>query len=156
MSSQSHKQKLVTAADADLDMQMIKKFIHEGWPKYAHNLQKSLKPYYGFKDELSESDGIIFRGNQIVIPSSLRSYTRGRLHTSHLGTDSNLRRAKTLCFWPGMKSELQQSYDNCRPCQEYAKRNQKEPFVERKFLDIHFKKLPLIWQPTVVRSISSV
>ena len=94
--SDDYKKKLKEAADADAETQMLKQFIHQGWPKDAHSVEISLRSYYGLRNELSETDGIIFHGNQIVVPGSLRNYTRQRLHTSHLGAASNLRRAKTL------------------------------------------------------------
>ena len=141
--SDDYKKKLKEAADTDEETQILKQYIHQGWPKDAHSVEISLRSYYGLRNELSETDGIVFRGNQIVVPSSLRNYTRQKLHSSHLGAASNIRRAKTLCFWPGMKSELQQLYESCRPCQEYANKNQKEPFTMREIPSYPFQTIAL-------------
>ena len=112
--SYTYKMRLLQASNEDQHIQMLRTFIHDGWPKYTRDVPSSLKPYYGYRTELSEKDGVIFKGDQILVPIGLRNYTKQRLHTSHLGPESNIRRAKSLCFWPGMKNELETIYLNCK------------------------------------------
>ena len=141
--SYTYKMRLLQASNEDQHIQMLRTFIHDGWPKYTRDVPSSLKPYYGYRTELSEKDGVIFKGDQILVPIGLRNYTKQRLHTSHLGPESNIRRAKSLCFWPGMKNELETIYLNCKQCQENARKNQKEPFVQRAIPEYPFQKIGL-------------
>jgi hypothetical protein len=45
------------------------------------------------RDELSVVDGVIVKGEAIFIPKMLRAEMKSRLHSSHLGYDSMMRRA---------------------------------------------------------------
>ena len=40
--------------------------------------------YYAFRDELSTVDGILFKGQRIVIPTSMRAEMLKRIHEGHL------------------------------------------------------------------------
>ena len=39
------------------------------------------------RDELTLQDGLIFKANAVVIPRSLHTDMKARIHSSHLGTD---------------------------------------------------------------------
>ena len=61
-------------------------------------------PYYSFRDTLSHEEGI----QAVLIPESMRSVMKTRLHGAHLGYDNMLRRARRTIFWPGMAAEIKQ------------------------------------------------
>ena len=48
-------------------------------------------PYFDVRDELSEEDGTVFRGNRAVIPASLRHYILERIHSGHIGVGACVR-----------------------------------------------------------------
>ena len=41
--------------------------------------------FWTYQDELSEVDGILLKGEKILIPQSLRSDMLNRIHSTHLG-----------------------------------------------------------------------
>ena len=43
-----------------------------GWPNNQSQIPNVLRPYWIFREELSEANGIILKGEKIVIPSALR------------------------------------------------------------------------------------
>ncbi|KAK3730654.1 hypothetical protein QZH41_011229, partial [Actinostola sp. cb2023] len=49
--------------------------------------------YYCFRDEITLADGLIFKGERVVVPESMRKPLKNHLHMSHLGGDSMLHRA---------------------------------------------------------------
>ena len=65
-------------------------------------MAESQRPYYDYRDELSIENGIVLKGEAILVPKSLRAEMKERAHTSHLGYDSMMRRLKGTLFWPGM------------------------------------------------------
>ena len=58
-----------TASDASL--MILRNTIMQGWPEKRGLVCKEALPYYHFRDEMTVEDGIIFRGDRIVIPKSL-------------------------------------------------------------------------------------
>ena len=78
------------------------------------------------RDELTVQDGVIFRGQRIVVPVSLRRHMKQKLHASHLGAESCLRRARETILWPGMNAEEKELIASCETCRKYETSNQKE------------------------------
>ena len=77
---------------------------------------KETLPYYYCRDEMTVEDGIIFRGDRIVIPESLRPTMKQRVHAGHTGINSCLQRARTYLYWPGMSEEIWQVSQSCETC----------------------------------------
>ena len=97
--------------------------IRNGWPGTKSEVAESQRPYYDYRDELSIENGIVLKGEAILVPKSLRAEMKERAHTSHLGYDSMMRRLKGTLFWPGMAKEIKQLCDACEPCQDLKPRN---------------------------------
>ena len=64
--------------------------------------------YWDMRDELSELNGIILRGERILIPTSMRKEMLERIHQGHMGKEKSKRRARDVLHWPGMGSEIQE------------------------------------------------
>ena len=54
----------------------------------------------------SVQDGIIFRGERAVIPAELRNVLKEKIHSSHLGIEGCLRRAREAIYWPNMNADM--------------------------------------------------
>ena len=114
------------ATKNDKSLQSVLSFILNGWPDSKDGASPEAKPFYDMRDTLSHSEGILLKGEVIVIPCNLRGDMKKRLHSAHLGYDSMMRRARGVIFWPGMAQEIKQLVDCCQPCQELRPRNQRE------------------------------
>ncbi|XP_064624557.1 uncharacterized protein K02A2.6-like [Lineus longissimus] len=114
------------ATKTDTALQAVLPLIQSGWPSKKHSVTYEARPYFDMRHDLSHEDGVILKGEAIVIPYSLRDNMRKRLHAAHLGYDSMMRRARGTVFWPGYAHELKQMADSCEHCQELRPRNQKE------------------------------
>lgn len=73
------------ATEADYSMGRLKTIIREGWPETKDSVRTELHPFFLFRDELSFQDGLVFKGERLVIPASIQNYIIERLHSSHIG-----------------------------------------------------------------------
>ena len=101
--------------------------IQKGWPEEKIGLPSCVLPYFNYRDELSVQDGVIYRGERVVIPTSLRREMKEKVHAGHLGINSCLRRARDLVYWLGMSSEIRQFVETCGVCSTYLDKQIPEP-----------------------------
>ena len=90
-------------------------------PKYSRLL--------GLRDEFSELNGIILRGERILVPTSMRKDILERIQQGHMGIEKSKRRARDVLYWPGVNSEIQGKITSCSICQQHQKQNSKEPMI---------------------------
>ncbi len=101
--------------------------ISKGWPQTKTSIPIQLHPYWFFGDELSVINGIVYRGAQVLIPPSLQKGILSSIHRNHMGTESNLRIAKDISFWPGMRSAIVDICNACTVCTQYGSLEPKDP-----------------------------
>ena len=106
--------------DSDEALQAVKIMIKKGWPDEKNCLPPATVPYYHLTDELVMQDGLIFRGDRLIVPKSLRRQTIKELHASHQGVEATLRRARETLHWPNMKSEIKDHIPRCDVCPQFA------------------------------------
>ena len=75
-------------------------------PEKKADIPSEIRPYTGFQDELSEANGILFKGEQIIVPKSMQKEMLQIIHQGHLGRDKSLAAAREVLFWPGMTSQI--------------------------------------------------
>lgn len=100
--------------------------VAKGWPETRKEVHESLLPYFSYRDELSIEDGIIYRGERVVIPKQMRLNIMKRTHMGHLGINSALRRAREALFWPGMSNDIRHHVESCDACATYANKQHQE------------------------------
>ena len=113
----------------DETMQTLVQTILEGWPEHKAQVSPLVTPYYHVRDELSTDDGIVFRGQRLVVPKTMRSKLKDDLHAGHSGVESTLRRAREYLFWPGMSQEIREFVQTCETCQEHAVSHAAQPMM---------------------------
>jgi hypothetical protein len=91
---------------SDEHMQKRKEVIQNGWPNSKYNVPPSAMIYVDVRDELTVQHCLIFKGERVVIPTSLRLDMIKRIHSSHIGVECCLRRARESLHWPGMNSQV--------------------------------------------------
>ena len=60
----------------------------------------------GIIDEISLHNGLLFKSQRVIVPKTMKSEILSRVHSSHQGIVSCLRKAKDIVFWPEMNSEI--------------------------------------------------
>ena len=114
------------ATSEDNTMSELKTMIMEGWPTDRSWVLISLTPYYHYRDELFVHDGIILRGERVVIPTAMRPEIKMKVHAGHQGINSCLRRAREFIYWSGMSSEIRQYVESCDSCDSYVSKQTPE------------------------------
>ena len=110
----------------DQVMQQLLEYVMKGWPRMQKDCIEQLRAYHTFKEEISTIDGLLFKGQRLIVPSALRSKVLQVLHRSHMGVTKTQDRARSTFFWVGISKEIENVIGNCEVCQKYAKRQPKE------------------------------
>ena len=76
---------------------------------------------------MSVNDGIILKGNRIVIPLTLRQPLLNQLHYGHQGAEKCKLRAKGAVFWHGINSDIDKLVGGCSTCQANQPASSAEP-----------------------------
>ena len=87
--------------------------INTGWPRYEKNCKATVRQYCPFQDEIYVLDGMVFKGDRIIIPSSMRHRMLQKLHEGHLGTDKCQMRDRTVMYWPNINDEIAEMVAKC-------------------------------------------
>ena len=90
----SRLEALRVATEADQVMTALKQIILKSWPDERIHAPPVVQMYFAFRDELAIHNGIVFRGERVVVPASQRSVLKQKIHSSHLGIYGCLSRAK--------------------------------------------------------------
>ncbi|KAJ0169624.1 hypothetical protein K1T71_014809 [Dendrolimus kikuchii] len=122
----SHFSILQKETSRDETLQTLKRYTNKGWPTDTHKINSKVKPYWKYRNELTEACGLLWRGNRVIIPKTLQSEMLNKLHFAHLGFEKCLLRAKELLFWPELNNQLKNLIMNCQTCLTYRKNNIKE------------------------------
>ena len=95
----------------DETLMKLTKVILTGWPDISAHVSTSLQPYFNIRDELTVQDGILFKGERILIPETMKMDMLQRIHSSHIGVEGSLRRARENLFWLGMTKDVKDFCD---------------------------------------------
>ena len=70
-----------------LDPELIQasKFIVSEWPDRQTDVSELARPYWNFRDELSVLDGVLLKGNHIIVPKLMRTDVLKQFCEGHLG-----------------------------------------------------------------------
>ena len=113
-------------------MQALKNTILIGWPDTKEQVPLTVRDYWNFREELTLHNGVLFKNQRIIIPHSLRSEMLARLHSSHLGIEACLRKARDRIYWPNMTTHIKEAVAKCDVCVEYQTVNQQQPMQTHK------------------------
>ena len=104
----------------------LREVIVEGWPDKRDNTPKPMRRYWCYRDELSVEDGLIMKGERVVIFQIVQSEVLERLHAGHQGIEKCKLRAKSCVYLDDIKKDLEEMVKRCPTCQELRKSNAKE------------------------------
>ena len=131
---------LQKATEQDPTMQTLKTTILVGWPEHREQTPVHIREYWNYREELTLHNGVLFKNQKVIIPKAMRPEMISRIHSSHLGIESCLRKARDLVFWPSMNSEIKEAVIKCSVCAEYQAKNPKQPMQSHSIPDRPYKK----------------
>ena len=65
-----------TETENDSALQTVKKYILEGWPEKSSTVDPLAQSYYRYCNEISYAEGLLLKGNCVIVPSSMRKDIR--------------------------------------------------------------------------------
>ena len=92
-----------------------------------HSVDPDLLPYKGIFSELSIINGIVLRGEQIVLPSALWVRAVETAHEGHLYATKTLQLLRQSCWFPGMRKLVDEFVESCLPCNAASPHNPPVP-----------------------------
>ena len=92
--------------------------ISKGWPRKRSNFAPNLQPYWNYRDELTIEDGIVMKGQKIIIPTLLKQQFIDKIHAGHTGIGSCLKKAREFIFWVNYFKDIQEAVEMCSLYQE--------------------------------------
>ena len=117
---------LQLGTQADAELQMLSKVIRNGWPNEKTSVHVDIQKYFPFREELTIQNGLIFKSDKVVVPENARADLMARAHSSHIGIQGCLRRARECLYWPNMNADIEKYIKTCDTCNTYNAEQQKE------------------------------
>jgi transposase InsO family protein len=131
------------ATSEDAVLQQVAEYVRNGWPADKKVLEFPLHAYWACKEDLYCRGGIIFKKQQIIIPSSLRQVLLRNMHIDHSGISRTLSKAREAVYWPGMNNDIRRTIEKCSACQTTARSNTKEPLIIRNLPRYPFQRVAM-------------
>ena len=122
-------QQLKLESESDPEVTAIRNIIIDGWPVSAKQLPKNLREFWSCKDELSVEDGLVLKGERVLIPTTMRSYILQNIHAGHHGMEKCKLRAKTCVYWKGINADIERTVKTCSACQTNQSSQQAETLL---------------------------
>ena len=101
----------------------------DGWPEDRSKVPAKCLPFWAFRDQISFNDGVLFKGEKMIIPKTMQPEMLKLIHSSHLGIEKCKRRARDVLYWPGMSSQIENIVSYCPTCTTYQRCNSREPLL---------------------------
>ena len=107
-------------SSSDPGMRLLMVAIEEGFPDTRRETDDTVAAFWMYRESLCVSDGAVLYQDRVVIPLSLRNEVLRTLHSAHQGVSSMESRARSIVFWPGISTAIQETRDRCRSCNKTA------------------------------------
>ncbi len=127
--SDEKQRELQTATNTDTELVKLREQIVNGWLEERSQVQAIVKPYWDYREELTVYDGILFKGERVLIPKSMRTEILRLIHSSHQGIVKSKQMARDILFWNGMNKQIEEVVSKCSICQTMRHQLQKEPMM---------------------------
>ena len=132
---------LQSSTEEDEELQILSKVIKKGWPNDRNSVNGEVQKYFPFREELTIQNGLIFKGDRIVVPKNARAYLMEKAHSSHIGIQGCLRRARECLYWPNMNSDMKNDIKTCDTCNTYNMEQQKESLYSHELCTRPWEKI---------------
>ena len=101
--------------------------IITGWPEDIKDLPNALQPYHAHRDILTVEDGLILRGEALIIPPLEREKVLKSIHEGHMGISKCQFRARQCVYWPGINADIKRMVEACATCQRHRPQEPRQP-----------------------------
>lgn len=133
-------QEITAESVRDKQLQRLVRCVNENDWSDAGDLGR----YKQVSSELMCKNGIVMRGDQVVLPNSLRSRALKLAHSSHMGMTKMKQYLRLRVWWPGLDGDVDSMVRACGICQavnpegaEKLEPLRSPPFPDRPFSRVH-------------------
>ena len=124
----------------DQILQILKEYTIKGWPSKP-NIDPSVMSYYQHRDDIVYNYDLLLKGQHIIIPTSMHSEIKTKIHQGHQGQDKCILRARHSVFWPGISHEIIELVSHCSECLTHRNRQQQETLLQHDIPDTPWTKV---------------
>lgn len=130
------------ATKDDTKLQSLIPHIMQGTISKAKR-DPSLSDFKFVFSELSYCNGIVMRGNQIVIPDSLQNRVLDICHEGHLGIVKCKKLLRSKVWFHGIDRKMEDKIARCIPCQAAVKRDERNPLQMTEMADYPWQRIAI-------------
>ena len=123
-------QQIRQVSASDPVMKTLQKVIQEGWPSKKADVPEIVRPYFSIRDELVLEGELVLKGQRLVVPAVIRKDMLTMIHSTHIGVEGCIRRARDSLYWPGMGTEIKEYIQRCGVCLAHRSSPGKEPILQ--------------------------
>ncbi|XP_048248911.1 uncharacterized protein K02A2.6-like [Haliotis rufescens] len=123
----ARSEQLKAETGRDPELVLIRQYVKHGWPQYKRDVHPEAWKYFSFRDEITECDNILFKGDKVIVPTSLRHDYMKHIHQGHLNAERCKGRARDFLYWCNMNSDIEQWVAECAVCNSCKSQQRKEP-----------------------------
>ena len=96
----SGKRRALSGRSFFYEIHILKPTVITEWPEDKEQVPLPIRVYWRYRDEITVHNGVLFRSHMVLIPKLLQEEILGKIHSSHLGIESCLRKLETVCSGP--------------------------------------------------------
>jgi hypothetical protein len=97
--------------------------------------------FWQHRHNLSECNGLLLKGEQIMVPISLQADVLRQIHDGQLRISKCIERAKLTVYWPRYIDQVKNLVEGCDRCQENRHQNPAQPSYPVPILEYPFQKV---------------
>ena len=75
----------------DTTLQALLTTVLPGWPSTKEEVSIFIRMYWGYRDEVTAQNGVLYKGSRVIIPKLLQKQMLLRTHSSHQGAEAYIR-----------------------------------------------------------------
>lgn len=106
----------------------LRTYIEKGWPPHRRSVPEHLLPFWPERNDIHMAEGLLLKGERILIPGCIQGEMLERLYEGHQGVTKCVARAKESLWWPGITRQIKELVERCEICCQYAQ-TKTEPLI---------------------------
>lgn len=96
--SAEKRNKLEKKTSEDEQLKQVKKYCKTSWPKERKSVMENMEVYWNQRDNMCTEDELVVKGDNVVIPVSMRAEKLTKLHEGHIGATKMKARAQGIMY----------------------------------------------------------
>ena len=130
-----------SSTESDPELSSLTSTIITGWPETRSSCSEKIQKYWNTRHELSIANGIVLKGDKIVIPATMRREILQQLHHSHMGMEKTKQRARSIVYWPGINRNIEETISQCISCGRLQMQPRKHPLINTELPEYPWERI---------------